>query len=396
MIIKSEKILTESGFVDGYLTTEEGTILSILDRREKDRLPAGKILDYGNLRIIPGLIDIHNHGYGGWSMTDPATPDDVKGFVKAVSSIGVTTVLPTAKEEAFEAIADCVETGCQGARIFGIHSEGPFWARGGENTVDAEYPLPDLVETRRLVAKCRGKMVMMAIAPELPKAYDVIRYLHDQGIKVAAAHTKARAQEIKDAMEEAGLDIVTHLCNGMTGIHHRDVGALGAFLLEDRLYYELIADLNHVCADMIRLIFRLQPYEKFIMISDSNFIAGLPIGKYTRYGKVMNVNENGLIKDIHGRICGSGKYVLYNMQQLVEKLDVPLEDVSKMCSLNPARFLGIEKHTGSIAPGKRCDITIIDDCYRCVATYLDGEKIYDRNIDTDIFKKESLALRIDD
>ena len=103
-----------------------------------------QIFDFEDQRIIPGIIDIHNHGFGGWSMTDPAKEKDVKGFAKAVASVGVTGVLPTAKEEAFEAIADCTGQPLDGARIHGVHSEGPFWARGGENTVGEDYPLPDV------------------------------------------------------------------------------------------------------------------------------------------------------------------------------------------------------------------------------------------------------------
>ena len=138
-ILHSTRIVTEQGIREGWLEIEAGRIRCISDHP----LP-GEIVDVGSDRIIPGIIDIHNHGYGGWSMTDPAQVSDVEGFARAVASIGVTCVLPTAKESAFEAIAQCVGKELDGAWIFGIHSEGPFWARGGENTVGEEYPLPDV------------------------------------------------------------------------------------------------------------------------------------------------------------------------------------------------------------------------------------------------------------
>lgn len=396
MIIKSKQILTENGFINGYLTIEDGIIVSITNNIGKDCLNVENAIDYGNLKVIPGLIDIHCHGYGGWSMTDPATVDTVKGFSKAMSSIAVTTVLPTGKLASFEAIADCMDSDYIGARIYGIHSEGPFWARGGENTVGEEWPLPDLEMTKEYIDKCKGKLVMMAIAPELPKAYDVIRYLHDNNIKVAAAHTEAYAKDIQNAMKEVGLDIVTHLCNGMRGIHHRDVGALGAYLLEDSLYYEIIADLNHICADMLKLMFKIQPYEKFIMISDSNYIAGFPPGRYERYDKIVKVDEHGLIKDMHGRICGSGKYMLYNMKQLVTHVDVTFEDASRMSSINPARFLGIDDKTGSITVGKWADIAVVDDNYTCHATYVGGKEVYNINTDKNVLNEETLKRRVED
>ncbi len=388
--IKSTRILTEGGWIDGYVLIEEKRIKAIVESINEEIA----VIDYGNQRVIPGIIDIHNHGFGGWSMTDPATEKEVAGFAKAVASVGVTTVLPTAKEEAFEAIATWMQHPTDGARVFGIHSEGPFWARGGENTVGESWPLPSVEEAKRLVEKCHGQMKMMAIAPELEGAYDVIRYLHDQKILVASAHTKANAAQIQDAVKYAGLDIVTHLCNGMQGIHHRDAGALGAYLLEDQLYYELITDLNHVCPDMIRLVFRCQPYDKFLLISDSNYIAGLPSGKYIRYNKVMLADEKGLIKDLHGRICGSGKYVLYNMKQLDEVLHIPFEKISQMASLNPARFLSIAEETGSLRAGKYADLIVISDEYECEATYVEGKLVYRKH--DEVFNQEALNKRIGD
>ena len=256
---KSSHILTEEGFRPGYLTVEDGKIAAVSSAY------SGTYEDLGELSIYPGLIDIHNHGFGGWSMTDPCEEADIRGYAKAVSSIGITGILPTANEAAFQAIARVMDQEYEGARILGIHSEGPFWARGGENTVGESWPLPSVEETKRLVELAGGKMAVMAIAPELHGAWDVIRYLHQQKIRVACCHTKAKAQDIYNAHKNVGLDIATHLGNGMQGIHHRDVGALGGLLLLDDIYYEVIGDLNHICADMLRIMFKLQPYRKFCL-----------------------------------------------------------------------------------------------------------------------------------
>lgn len=392
--IVSSRILLPDGFVSGGLEVEDGIIKNIHVGKECKFCEEAEVTDYGDNRVIPGIIDIHNHGFGGWSMTDPATKDDVKGFVKAVASIGVTGVLPTANESAFEAVADCMDDTYVGAKIWGIHSEGPFWARGGENTVGETWPLPSVPETERLVEKAKNKMVLMALAPEQPGAYDVIRYLHKKGIKVSCAHTKAHSEEIQDAYSQVGFESVTHLCNGMRGIHHRDAGTLGAVLLLDGLKYELITDLNHVCADMIKLLFKIQPYTKFMLISDSNYIAGLPTGKYIRYNKLVIADEKGLIKDLHGRICGSGKYVLYNMGQLVNKVGVPFEEVSKMASKNPAVYLGIDNETGTLETGKRADITVVDDAYQCLATYVGGDLVFEQQEKESVLNKKALANRI--
>ena len=391
MIIKSNHIFTESRERSGYLVIEDGKIKDILENYE------GTVdYDYSDKRVILGIIDIHNHGFGGWSMTDDADESIVRGYVKALTTIGVTACLPTAKEGAFEAVADVMNGEYTGARIEGIHSEGPFWARGGENTIGMTWPSPDVEETKRLVAKAKGAMKMMAIAPELPGAYDVIDYLHSENIKVACCHTKAKAEDIRKANDTVGLDIATHLGNGMQGIHHRNVGALGGLLLEDNLMYEVITDLNHICADMLKLMFRIQPYDKFCLISDSNFIAGLLVGTYIRYGREMYADEKGLILNSDGRICGSGKWVLSNMEKLENVVGVAFDEIVKMASLNPARFLHIDDKTGSIKKGKDADVVVIDDNYNCLLTLVKGQVCYDASKDNqnDYFNHEALKLKV--
>jgi len=388
--IHSKRIVTPYGIKEGYLLIEDSKIIGTT----KSMPEVDEIVDYEENYIIPGIIDIHNHGFGGWSMDDPVETKDIQGYVKALLSVGVTGVLATAKEVAFEAIANFMDTDYEGARIHGIYSEGPYWSRGGENLSGKTWPAPDVKHTQHLINLCQGKMKMMAIAPEVKGAYDVIRLLHQNGIKVAACHTKAKAQDIKDAMEDVGLDIVTHLCNGMQGIHHRDVGALGAFLLQDNLTYELTTDLNHVCKDMIHLCFRIQSYDKFCLISDSNYIAGLPVGFYERDGKIVKLECDGSIKDINKSICGSGKWVLFNMGQLVNVVGVPFEEVVKMASLNPARFLGIDAVTGSLESGKLADFAVINDDYECLATYISGKKVYDAKSSDNGFNMEALKRRV--
>ena len=390
--LKSNHILTEQGFQAGYLTVEDGKIVSV------SSLCQGGYEDLGDLSVYPGIIDIHNHGFGGWSMTDPCEEKDIRGYAKALTTVGITGVLPTAKEAAVEAIASVMDQEYEGARVLGIHSEGPFWARGGENTVGESWPAPSVKETERLVKLAGGKMAVMALAPEVPGAYEVIRYLHEHKIRVACCHTKAKAQDIYDAHQKAGLDIATHLGHGMQGIHHRDVGALGALLLLDDIRYEVITDLNHICPDMLRIMFRLQPYDKFCLISDSNFIAGLPAGVYMRYGREMYANEKGLILNSDGRICGSGKWVLHNIGQLVKYVGVPEEEAVKMASINPAAYLGIDHITGSIRPGKKADLAVVDASFTCRRTYVGGELVFDREKTPQeaLFNPEAMKRRVRD
>lgn len=387
--IKSSNIYAKNKIFDGYIIVEEERIVDICSV-----LPKGisHIEDYHDDMIIPGIIDIHNHGYGGYSVTDKITDAQVQGYSKALASVGVTSVLATAKFEAFANISKAIkEKQFTGAKILGIHSEGPFWARGGENTVGETWPKPDIELTNTYINEANGTLKMMAIAPELPNAYDVMKLLHQKGIKVAACHTKASAEQIIKAHQDVGIDDVTHLCNGMNGIHHRNMGALGGFLELSNVYYELICDLNHVCKEMIELLFKVLPFDKIMLISDSNYIAGLPCGVYERYGREMTLHENGLIKDNNGRICGSGKPVLYGIKQLVQGLGLPLQKVIRFTSANPAAFLGINEDTGEIAINKLADFVVINDNFVVQATFVNGIKKYvagDEVLDKNALKRK--------
>ena len=388
--IKSSKIYTKNTIFDGYIVIEGKKIIDICHSLSDD---ISHVEDYHDSMIIPGIIDIHNHGYGGYSVTDEINYDQIQGYSRALASVGVTSVLATAKFEAFANIAKVIkQRQFAGTKILGIHSEGPFWARGGENTVGETWPAPDVELTKKYIDEADGTLKMMAIAPELPNAYDVMKLLHQKGIKVAACHTKASADQIIKANQEIGIDDVTHLCNGMNGIHHRNMGALGGFLELTNVYYELICDLNHVCKEMIEILLKILPFNKIMLISDSNYIAGLPCGVYERYGREMTLHANGLIKDNNGRICGSGKPVLYDMKQLVTKLGLPLQQVIRFASANPAAFLGISEETGDISINKLADIVVINEDFEVQATYIEGNKKY--TLGDDVIGKEALKRKL--
>ena len=388
---KSSRIFTPHGVIEGYLIVNNDKIVDVLPCVDDDT----EVVDYESYMIMPGIIDIHNHGFAGWSMTDAIEDNDVISYKKALCSVGVTTVLPTAKIEAFSSISNIMRyEDYNGAIIHGIHSEGPFWARGGENTVGETWPAPNLDLTQKYIDAANGCMKYMALAPELDGADKVAELLHKNGIKVAACHTKAKANDIEKAYKKGVFDSVTHLCNGMQGIHHRDVGALGKFLLLENIYYELIADLNHVCSDMIRLIMKIIDHQKVMLISDSNYMANMPIGLYERYGKKMVIDDKGLIKDIHGRICGSGKYVLFDMKQLVDNCGLNLEEVSQMASYNPACFLGIDQYTGSLRYGNYADFMVVNDNLECRATFVHGNKCFDANDKIGLINPEAYERRL--
>lgn len=397
MIIYSENIVTEQGIIDGYLKTE-GSLITDIVRKETEELEAD--LDCAKQLIIPGIFDSHNHGYLGWKPGDlEEGVEGIRGYVKGLGSVAVTSIFPTTVNEvgSFRNIVEVIKEDPEGARILGIHSEGPYLNRVGEKGVDKGHPDIDLDDMRKMIADAGGYLRVMALAPELPGAKEAIRLLNKNGIRAAFAHSNDTYEEAMEAFRN-GISVITHTANVMSGIHHRNMGGLGAALLNDDVYNELICDGLHVRNEMIEIIFRIKndAFNKIMMISDNSHLGGLRPGRYDEgsFGPC-NITEEGFCLTDTGRLAGSAKPVLYGMKNLVQNMHIPLEKVCMMASLNPCRVYGFADHKGSLAIGKDADFAIIDKDFRCLYTYREGKKIYDHTIDTDLYNHEIERKRFD-
>ena len=380
----------EDGVKAGFLEIEDGKFSKFYDK-DSD-LTADK--DYGDKIIIPGIFDTHNHGCFGYSLLAPeSTPtvEELKGYLKGLASSGVTGVLPTSTNiEIIRLLADNASTLLDGARICGIHSEGPWGARVGEKGVNTGYPKVDMEVAKEMVAAGQGLLKLVDVAPEIDGAIEAIKYFVSEGIHVGAYHTNANFEEANKGID-AGITVATHLGNVMTGLHHRDIGTLGACLLSPEVDCEIICDGMHVNLEMIKLYFMLKDMSKFIMISDNVHYAGLPVGTYsgmtkdlTSDRKTIYINEEGFVLSETGRLSGSSKPVIYGIKNLVEKVGLPLETVIKMSSLNPAKKYGYGDTKGSITEGKDADFVVIDDDFNVMDTYCEGRHIFDHTKDVDL------------
>ena len=386
MIIYCNHIYMEDGIKDGYLTIEEGIITSF--HPQSEGLTAD--LDYTDFIIIPGIIDTHNHGCLGFDlMKSPIPHEDIEGYLKGLTAQGVTSAFPTVSGSAIgiQSLADYEEYPLKGARIMGIHSEGPWGSRVGEKGVNTGYPEVDLEYAKEMVKAGKGKLKLVDIAPEVPDALQAIRYFRSEGIHVGAYHTNANYEEANKGID-AGVNVATHLGNVMTGLHHRDIGTLGACLFRDEVDCEIICDDMHVSLDMIRLYFKVKDQSRFMMISDNVKYAGLPAGHYkgrptdsNSDRKTIHITEDGFVLSETGRLSGSSKPVIYGIKNLVTKLNIPLEDVIKMSSLNPAKKYGFDDRKGSIAIGKDADFVVINHDFDVKETWIEGQKLFDAKTD---------------
>ncbi len=272
-----------------------------------------------------------------------------------------------------------------GAKILGIHSEGPWGARVGEKGDDKNtyYKPVNLDGAKRMFEDARGWLKLVAIAPEVDKALDAIRYFKSVGVTTSAYHTNANYEQANIGIDN-GISVATHLGNVITGFHHRDVGTMGACILRDEVTCELICDGLLVSLPMLKLIFKTKKHDKIMMISDNGSFLGAPVGHYK--GSPSNANndrrtifvtEDGFVARESGCLSGSSRSLVFHMRNLIDKLDMKLEDLIKMSSFVPAKKYNL-KDRGSIAIKNFADFVVIDDEYEVVATFVEGRKVFDK------------------
>ncbi len=387
--IKSSRIYFEEGIQDGYLIESEGKIIGFLDKSAK----VENYHDYQDNRIIPGIFDTHNHGTYGYDLdefkeNDELAKENIRSYLLALAYDGVTSVLATTSET-IRQVAEVAKEPIKGARVLGIHSEGPYYSRVGEKGRQIEHPKISLTHIQKMIDDGQGMLKLVAIAPELEHFKETAQKFIKSGSKIAFAHSDLKSEGAKKAVDQ-GVSVSTHTANVMVGLHHRDIGGLGVMLMDDRVVCEIICDGIHVCLDFIEIMFKIKDYSKFMIISDCTAFNGKAPGRYnTGWVTPINVTQEGFVIDDDGRLMGSSKPVLYGIYNLVEKLQIPMEEVIKMTSLNPMKNYGFDSIKGSIKIGKDADFVVISDDYQALATYVEGKKVFDSQTDKRMFNPKA-------
>lgn len=395
MRIHSKKVVTLEGVIDAIIdVNEEGKIQAIIPNNGTQ-----VDLDYGDYMIMPGIIDTHNHGCAGYEF-ETVDEEGLAHCLKAQAARGVTTIFPTTTNyNQYCLFNKFIKMDNDGARIGGIHSEGPWGSRVGEKGVNTGYPEVDLEEVKKYIELGEGQLKLFDIAPEVPRALDAIDYLVDHGVTVSAFHTNATYEEANRGIDH-GITVATHLFNVMTGLHHRNVGTAGASILRDEVYCELICDGLHVSLPMVELALRMKNHNQIMMISDNVAFAGAPVGKYNGvlFGETedsdrseLHVTEEGYVLSKTGRLTGSGLPVMFGVKNLVQKLHMNIEEVVKMSSANAARKYGLNTK-GTLSMNKDFDAVVVDEDFNVQATFVEGRKVYDKDIEEIPFNPEFIKL----
>ena len=356
-----------SGFERRDLFIEDGIIAERLSG-EPD-----KIIEAEGKYLLPGLIDLHTHGSFGVSYYEE---NDFAPALKKNADAGVTTVLATvgARSEkemlaAIEIVKRQKARNTPGARIGGMHLEGPFVSEGKLGAMKNATTPCSLETFRKFYDATDGMLKVMTIAPERENALDVIAEGARLGVRMSLGHTLATYEQAMAGIE-AGATGATHTFNAMVSLTHREPGVLGAVLTDPRVTCEAICDMVHLAPPTVRLIAAAKGKDGMILVSDSGYITGLGDGDFLVDGKYRHV-RNGVAKNDNGNIAGSTYTMAYGAKKLIE-LGFTLADIALVGAKNPAKAIGIDSEVGTLEAGKRADIIISDKSFN-VERVLVGE-----------------------
>ncbi len=370
---------------NGYVFTADYVFRKLDVRIEDGRLlqleqpasssPAGEDVDLNGSYLIPGLIDLHIHGFGGINVMT-ADEKALNRMSLALAEAGVTSFAATTTTlasanicQALRKISLAKRNGPAGARIQGAYLEGPFISPAKKGAMQERYILePDPVVLQEFLDIAPGLVKIVAIAPERAGASAVIRCCAEQGVVASIAHTTASYEQTMAAIRQ-GAGQITHLFNAMPGLHHREPGPIGA-AIDNPVSAELICDGRHIHPSVLRAAYKMLGCKKIVMISDAIPFAGLGDGEYEMDG-IKSIVRDGLSRLEDGTINGNVHSLADGLRSAVS-FGIPLEDAIQMATINPARALGIDAGLGSIEPGKKADLTVLNRDLTVGSAYVDG------------------------
>jgi N-acetylglucosamine-6-phosphate deacetylase len=366
----------------GAVLIEDGRIVEV---GPDVRPPAGAaVTDLPNLTLVPGFIDLHVHGGGGFSLATQ-DPDEIRSYARWVVASGVTSFLASVVAGTADEAEACLGAAAQvagptanGATLIGAHLEGPFVnpVRRGALPESWLRP-PDVDLLRRFVDAASGHLRLLTLAPELPGASEVLAKAVSAGCIVAVGHSDATYEQAREAFL-AGARHLTHAFNAMRPLHHRQPGPLGAALESDRVTVELIADGVHVHPVAARLLLLAKGEANVALVTDGVAPAGLAEGTFRIGGQEARLSQDRMTL-ADSTIAGSVATMDAVVRNVLNWRLAPLSEVVRMASTVPARVLGLDGRKGRIAPGYDADLVALDEELEVALTWVDGQMAYSRS-----------------
>ncbi|MFE9922335.1 N-acetylglucosamine-6-phosphate deacetylase [Streptomyces sp. NPDC005774] len=360
-VLAGARVVLPTGTVDNGRVTVEGT--RIVEGGPPGAEPAGtETLDLTGHWLVPGFVDLHNHGGGGASFPS-GTADEVLKGIHTHRLHGTTTLVASTVTGDMDVLvrragllAELAEQG----DIAGIHFEGPFISpcRKGAHSEELLRD-PDPAEVRKLIDAAHGRAKMVTLATELPGGLDSVRLLAEHGVIAAVGHTDATYEQTVAAID-AGATVATHLFNAMPALGHRAPGPITALLEDERVTVELINDGTHLHPAALQLAFHHAGPGRVAFVTDAMDAAGFGDGRYL-LGPLEVEVADGVARLVEGgSIAGSTLTLDRALKRAVTVDGLPVEHAVAALSATPARLLGMDDRIGSLEPGKDADLVVLD------------------------------------
>ena len=375
-LIKNCRLVSpDLDLADASILIEAGKIAGIFTASS---LPAAdRTVDAAGLTAMPGFVDVHCHGRNNFDFCD-ALVDGVNTIAREKLAEGVTTLLPTTltlpEADLVATLKSVAAYDGKGCKLPGVHLEGPFInpkCTGAQNP--AFVRKPDVEEVKRLNAIYPVLKVSFAVEEE--GGDRLCEELRNLGITPSCVHSAASYGQFTAGYAK-GLRNLSHFCNQMTPLHHRDIGLVGAGLLNDGVFIEFICDKLHISPDMIALVFKVKDAGHIQLISDAMRASGMPNGEYTLGGLPVIVQGGAARLKEGGALAGSTLQIMDALRNVAEITSLPLKELVKSTSFAQAQALGLPG-IGKLEPGYQADIVLLTREFKVSKTLVDGEIRYE-------------------
>ena len=376
MRIQSKKVWIADQFTEAVIEIQKEKITGIFPYGSR---PAD--IDYGDLRIVPGFLDIHCHGAYEFDTND-ANEEGLRRWAKNIVSEGVTGFLATTitqSEEVLTAavanVAKVIESSYEGAEILGIHFEGPYLDMKYKGAQPEQYIVkPTIEQFCHYQEAARGHIRYITMATETDEDFALTHYLSEHGVTVSIGHSAATYEQAVMAYAN-GARSMTHVYNGMSPFNHRANGLVGAAYRIRTMYGEIICDGCHSTPAALNNYFMCKGPDYAVMVSDALMAKGTPVGSHYLFGgNEIEIYPDGSAHLVDsGKLAGSTLRLNQGLRILVEEAMVPFNYAINSCTVNPARCIGVADRKGAIGVGMDADLAVLEQDYNVRQTYCMGK-----------------------